>query len=208
MRNTTDKMKKFLLFCLITMSANLGFAQTAEVDETQLIGKWTVTEIEGNPTNFVKSFGGFYLGDCFFDTGSIPGSDEWKYKAEDYIGGYMIDMVDYDDHTFYAWCLEDFFISNGNKLHIIFKDDHYDTNNALRFVIDSFTGGKMILSTYDGKCKIKLDKEGNTNFTPALDIPAKEEAVYYNLNGIKTSHPQRGMIYIKRESNSAEKIKF
>lgn len=195
------KNLKVLLLALFAILANSAFAQAADFDETTLIGQWTVTSMTGAPNNYVKSFDGFYLGDCHFD-GSY---DDW---ARGDIGGYIINLTfnDGDGHDHHS--IKDFFISNNNKLHIILVDDHYDRNYTFRFVIENLTPENMTLKSYDGSCLIELNKEGSSSSVMSAELHPGDTQEFYNLKGLKVNNPREGEIYVKRSGTDAEKIKF
>lgn len=173
-------MKKFFILILLTFAMNVN-AQT--YDETQLIGTWEPTEINGTLPGGIKSFASIILEDLFHMKGDyIDGP----------ISGRITDLVyTFEDDYKYSPSIPDFFISNGNKLHIQVSNDY-----SLRFIIEELTDAVLKVKTYDGTCLITLAKKASTQVRATQTI-ASENAAMYNMSGQKIETPQPNTVYIQ-----------
>ena len=143
-------------------------------DETQLSGTWKVENIVGTLPMRIVSFDKLVLEEALM----VWDEDDW-----DWYPGLIKGIVEYgrgphspgpkDDY------LLDFFISNGNKLHLIVDDDY-----SLRFIIDELTNTTLILKTYKGDGSIKLSKE-NTSDVRCISQDGHSKSSTYNLQGQK-----------------------
>ncbi|MDE6271142.1 MAG: hypothetical protein K2M12_09865 [Muribaculaceae bacterium] len=175
-------------------------------DEVDLIGKWTVEEQEGVINNVIIKISGFYLGD--FDYLKISGDNSY-YR---YYGGQLLDVEfaqesGLDHSNFYSdEPIADFWISNGNKLHILLNPEYW-YNPALRFIIDEWTGDKMVLKSYDGKSRIVVRKEadGPASAPSVIAEATRGGERIYNLNGQEVKNPESGL-YIKRNGGEVKKV--
>lgn len=200
-------MKKlFLLFALVAMF--VGQAQAQEFDEVDLQGVWDVSSMEGQINNSVVSIKTLVLMDTLV---------EGKYEiprggfVEDitYHECYNSDANEWEDYTAGVVEIYDFFISNGNKLHIILDDGM--PNMSLKFIITELTENSMSLKTFrphNGEsCTINLTKRASSDVSElkATDKDKTEKA-YYDINGRQHSKPTQGINIIQYSDGSAEKV--
>ncbi len=172
------------------MLAATLFAHAEQYDEVDLLGRWDVTSFSGEistvaPGVGTKSFTSIYFGAYMHDCSLFNG----------YIYNYIFVDCDNNYHSDNEEMplIEDFFISNGNKLHIIYGNDY---SSSMRFVIKSFSDDRLVLENYEGTCHIELKKAASGINAPQL-IEKEGTDEYYNLNGIRISNPDEGL-YIKR----------
>ena len=88
----------------------------------------------------------------------------------------------------------DFFISNGNKLHIITDDDL--SNNSIRLVIKELNDKTMTLESFDGTAQFVLSKESAAVQTIQSDV-TNQSSTIYDVQGRPVSNIQSGNIYIQ-----------
>lgn len=158
-----------------------------QFDEVNLVGEWTVSDLSGDMSNDLVSFEKIYFGDIVVDNG---GDKEVASGAV-----YGIRYTDPDDYE-KVGILMDFFISNGNKLHVV-GEDSWVENYGLRFIINSFTDTELKLSTYDGKCSFTLTKTKSAVTRVEDDsFPTKTE--YYDTNGRRLNAPQSGLTITRK----------
>ena len=188
-------MKKITLLFVCFLAALACGA--ADFDEAQLIGKWNVTSATGNWNNCITSiktiqFGDvkkvrkFSWGDCTY----------WKpgYLANiDYIA--EADSQNADDSSKEMIFILDFFISNGNKLHIT-TENEYMINNSIRLVIKELNDKTMTLKSFDGTAQFVLSKASAAVQTIQSDV-ANQSSTIYDMQGRPVSNIQSGNIYIK-----------
>ena len=186
-------MKKFTLLFVCFLAALACHA--ADFDEAQLIGKWNVTSATGNWNNYITSINTIQFGDV-----KIVRKDSWgdyTYWKAGYLAN--IDFIeeddfkdkdDYKEMTF----IYDFFISNGNKLHII-TDKELD-NNSIRLIIKELNDETMTLESFDGTAQFVLSKESAAVQTIQSDV-TNQSSTIYDVQGRPVSNIQIGNIYIK-----------
>lgn len=184
-------MKRFLLFITAAIMMAMGNAQN--FDETQLIGKWHVTSANGNWNNTIASIEDIVFGDIIYDC-----YEGYKiYKA--YSPGYIAHVTHYDcwdeeerhDDTIDLW---DFFISNGNKLHLIVEESV--SNLSIRLIIKELSDNSMTLESFDGKSQFVLAKE--TTKAPSVTVNTKVQTPnIYDMKGRQVRHTHKNSIYIQ-----------
>lgn len=185
-------MKKFTLLIVCFFAALACSA--ADFDETQLIGKWNVTSATGNWNNYITSIKTIQLGDVKIVRKYHWGNDTY-WKA-----GYLanIDLMAEeqleDDTVKEMTFIYDFFISNGNKLHIITDDDL--SNNSIRLVIKELNDETMTLESFDGTAQFVLSKESAAVQTIQSDV-TNQSSTIYDVQGRPVSNIQSGNIYIQ-----------
>ena len=140
---------------LVIYAAILSLATNAQsYDEINLIGEWTLTKISGKLPLGIESFSAIVLGDAMYE----QDWDEWKEQV--YASGMIkeLNIYDAEEKKYYISdvTIEDFFISNSDKLHIAI-----DSDKTLRFIIKNFTSSELVLQTYDQSCEIELRKDAN-----------------------------------------------
>ena len=186
-------MKKITLLFVCFLAALACGA--ADFDEAQLIGKWNVTSATGNWNNYITSINTIQFGDVKIVREYSWGDyTYWKagYLANiDFIAeADFKDIDDYKEMTF----IYDFFISNGNKLHIITDDDL--SNNSIRLVIKELNDETMTLESFDGTAQFVLSKESAAVQTIQSDV-TNQSSTIYDVQGRPVSNIQSGNIYIK-----------
>lgn len=200
-------MKKlFLLFALVAMF--VGQAQAQEFDEEDLQGVWDVSSMEGPINNCIISIKTLVLMDTICDYGyeiSPRGGFAEEVVYHEYYDNNANEWKDYtEDIEIY-----DFFISNGNKLHIILDDGM--PNMSLKFIITELTENSMSLRSFrtpNGEgSTINLTKRASSgvNEVKASDRNKTENA-YYDINGRQHSKPIKGINIVKYSDGSADKV--
>ena len=200
-------MYRFLLFVVGLLTCGAVHAQ--QYDETKLLGTWEVVDLNGPMSLQYDSFKSIILGDYL------------KYRpADSYYNPEDIDIIssgcafgviglDYtSEKRETVLYVQDFFISNGNKLHIQFTISVMDDDSSsLRFIITDFTDNEIKLTTYDGKTSFSLRRDQESG---AKSIKTEESSTgkeYYNLNGVRIGSPEPGIV-ISKENNEVRKRMF
>lgn len=177
-------MKKIILL-LVHVSTISIKAQT--FDETQLSGTWKVENIIGTLPMRIVSFNKLVLEEAMMVWDEEY--DDWEWYP-----GLIKGIVDgrgkhslnpKDDY------LLDFFISNGNKLHLIVNDDY-----SLRFVIEELTNTTLILKTFRGDGKVTLLKE-NSSGVRSVSQENISESSTYNLQGHKVKKAKASGVSVR-----------
>ena len=205
-------MKKlFLLLALVAMFVGQAWGQ--EFDEEDLQGVWDVSSMEGPLNNSIVSIKTLVLMD------SLKKGDWGDYYYHYYPHGglaeevvfheqYDINTDEWEDYTEDVE-IYDFFISNGNKLHIILDDGM--PNMSLKFIITELTENSMSLRTFRSPhgegSTINLTKRTSSgvNEVKASDSNKTENA-YYDINGCEHSKPIKGINIVKYSDGSANKV--
>ena len=179
-------MYKFLLFVVGLLLC--GTVKAQEYDETKLLGTWDVVDLNGPMSPVIESFESIVLGDYdlsgTFYSGKLFGESLYNY-----------------------YNVIDFFISNGNKLHLSCDIYGRGSDYSLRFIIKDFTDNEIKLTTYDGKTSFSLRRDLESG---AKSIKTEESSTgkeYYNLNGVRLNSPEPGIV-ITKENNEVRKEIF
>lgn len=178
-------MKNYLFIFIAAFAALVGSAQS--FDETDLVGTWKVTSVTGNANVYIKSFDTLILNDYVFE----------NYGTR-YLSGMMTGMsfVATDEHgkeDDWAY-VQDYFISNNNKLHI--KIDDVVDAPFLRFIINKLTKTEMDLTAFPSQARLKLTRVDDAEVT-AIDADKVEISALYDLQGRQVERPHAGEIYIQ-----------
>ncbi len=188
----------------------VGQAQAQEFDEEDLQGVWDVSSMEGPFNNSIVSIKTLVLMDTLVDNGEdrlIPrgGFAEEVVYHESYDGN----ADEWKDRTEEDVKIYDFFISNGNKLHIILSDEM--PNNSLKFIITELTENSMVLRSFrtpngeGGTINLTKRASSGVNEVKASDRNKTENA-YYDINGRQHSKPIKGINIVKYSDGSADKV--
>ena len=156
-------------------------------DETQLSGTWKVNNITGTLPMRIIGFETLVLEEA------IMVWDE-EYDDWDLYPGLIKGILDgRDNHSPGPKddYLLDFFISNGNKLHLIVND-----NYSLRFIIEELTNTTLILKTFRGDGKVTLLKENESNVS-GVSQDDNSESSTYNLQGYKLKTVKSSGVYVR-----------
>lgn len=200
-------MKKlFLLFALVAMF--VGQAQAQEFDEEDLQGVWDVSSMEGQINNSVVSIKTLVLMDTLVDYGEDGLIPRGGFAEEVVYHNYKNSNGEWGDYTEDV-NLYDFFISNGNKLHIILDDGM--PNLSLKFIITELTENSMSLRSFrtpngeGGTINLTKRASSGVNEVKASDSNKTENA-YYDINGRQHSKPIKGINIVKYSDGSADKV--
>ena len=202
-------MKKILFIMTLGMMSLFGFAQ--EIDEMELAGtEWGLTESEGefiyerNNLSCLKPDSiYFYNEDKHVEEPESLGvvkyqtEEEYTYYNENYE---LIHTGEYRN-IFKSMGMEDFFISNENKLHI-----HLGRHIFLRYKVNYYDGETMMLETFDHKGKLTYRKRTLPSDAAAPKFNAKRrDDNYYNVSGQKLPGEPSNGLYIHEGSVKAKK---
>lgn len=162
-------MKKVFMVMVMALMSLGAQAQTfyGKVDETDLLGSWEVTSIAGTypyTQNYVPI--GFKFG---------------------YDGSCQKVISKNESLTFRA-----FFISNGDKLHII---DCYWNMICEAYIVKEFDEETMVLSSLDKICTISLKKTSTSVYSARMNSTQNNDGTKYNVQGVKVEDPEG--IYIQ-----------
>lgn len=173
-----------------------------QFDELDLLGKWTVTSRTGWLNNSISRAGGFYFGDIEYN--DFEGEDTILCASAGMIYDMKVENGYWDAHYTNAENLRDFFISNGNKLHIqIVSVD--GGNPTLHFVIDELTETTMKLHTFDNSCQLILVKESSSIAVANADNN-DEPVETFNLRGERVENPTSGIVIERRGSSTTKRL--
>ena len=181
----------------ILFSLNL---QAAEYDETDLIGLWKLESHQGEYYGFSSNDEWdniphhLYLG-TISNPSQLP--EEVREEFEDYSFSGGCILVDDDEEIFE---IKDFFISNGNKLHI-------EAYLGFRFIIENLTAQELKLKSYDGKFTATFKREGSSSIQSINEDSDSSTAVYYNLKGLKQDTPHKGVNIVRNGKKTTKEIR-
>jgi hypothetical protein len=179
-------MKKSIALFLFVFSLNIN-AQT--FDETQLSGAWKVEEITGTLPMRIISFEKLILEEAMMVWDEEYDDWDWypgliKGLTENGRGHHSSGPKDE--------YLLDFFICNGNKLHLVVNDEY-----SLRFIIDELTNTTLILKTYKGDGMVKLTKDSTSNLR-GVNQDGHSEPSTYSIQGHKVEKTRASGIYVQK----------
>lgn len=192
-------MYKFLLFVVGLLLS--GTLQAQQYDESKLLGTWEVVDLDGPMSLQYDSFKSIILGDYVRYYADEPGVVRGCFS------GYAFDVysIKGDRERTEDLYVQDFFISNGNKLHIDFTSSVMDDEpSSLRFIIKEFTDNEIKLTTYDGKTSFSLRRDLESSAQSIKTEETSAEREYYSLNGVRLSSPESGIV-ISKENNEVRK---
>ena len=208
--------EKILVSMTLGMMSLFSFAQ--EIDEMELAGtEWGLTESEGEFV-YVRRYG--------YDNGFIVTSKPdsiYFYNEEQHVEHpESLGIAKYqteEEYTYYNDNYElihtgeyrtvfksigvmEYFVSNGNKLHILLGGGHYN----LRYKVNYYDGETMMLETFDRKGKLTYRKRTLPSDAAAPKYNARRrDNNYYNVSGQKLSREPLNGLYIYEGSVKAKK---
>ena len=178
-------MRKYL-FLLLLVSAVSANAQT--FDETDLVGTWTTTGLAYAPYK-ITNIESITLGDDCYES-------EKTYKKSCWSGFFKnLTRVNYNNgeeetRTYEKEQINDFFISNNNKLHIV------QESMTLHFIIEELTATTLKVKTYDGQ-SYTLTKDNSSAAVRSVSAPRSADGSTYNLSGQRVENVTTDGIYIQ-----------
>lgn len=188
-------------------------ARSEEFNEVDLLGKWDVVSQTGNISDGLLSFDAICFGRAF-----LSGDNEIEFNPNGYVQNVVYisgkldwesfdNMSDFENSNYIGnndYCmLRDFFISNGNKLHI---DMYIIYGDKFRFVIESLTDNEMVLTNFTGDCRMVLRKaDGGSSVEKITVEDTTGNTGYYTVDGRKVEHPSGGL-YIHKSADATEKV--
>ena len=173
-------MRKYLLLLLL-ISAVSANAQT--FDEADLIGTWTTTGLAYAPYK-ITNIESITLGD-----GIYGNSKRWSGFFKN------ITRVNYSDgeeetRTIEKEQINDFFISNNNKLHIV------QESMTFHFIIEELTATTLKVKTYDGQ-SYSFTKDNSSSAVRSVSMTRSADGSTYNLSGQRVENVTTDGIYIQ-----------
>ena len=180
---------------MLMVMATFG-VKAEQYDEVNLLGKWEITERAGQYLILE------YFEDCEFEGNQVKYISFGQCIVDERFpsNGIFLDNSNYEDAD---WSIYDFFISNGNKIHIMLVEGQYP---SLHFVIDSFTDSELKLHTYDNKMHMTLKRVANPNKVGEIHEVVSSQNGIYNLNGTKVENPDKGIYVVKTGSETSKKM--
>ena len=184
-------MKK-ILFLLLFVSAVSVNAQS--FDETDLTGTWITTGFT-YPAYEITNIESITFGDDIYsyDKDSYPYDKGYKTMS-----GFLKNLVytSYSSGTATTKTVEvgkifDYFISNNNKLHIIYDDDF-----TLHFIIEELSATTLKVKTYDGQ-SFSFAKDNSSSAINSISNNRSADESTYNLSGQKVENITANGIYIQ-----------
>ena len=189
-----------------------AYSQDVDIDEADLVGRWTQTESEGEFVGRLYGEGvdyyvqkpdviSFYaenntlgddsLGVAYYYLPNYPERDPqtWQYTGN-YVGKWVYLGI------------QDYFISKNNILHLQLRGGHH----CQRYRITAFDGESMTLALLNGLGSIKLVRENTTDvLAPRRDDDA--EAPYYNIDGRQLPTEPSSGVFIKNKKKYIKETK-
>lgn len=193
-----------LMICAVAASAQTQAQEVRQYDELALIGVWEPMSAEGDICGLFSTFESISFsnnyetdseGDdmrCAFIKNALP-SDFLKDKnlVNRYNAAYEEEIP-----------VKDFFITSGNKLHLLLMI----YNLSVHFIIVELTDSHMVITNYEGTSRMELKKKESSSVSE-LSITNSSNTEYYKLSGERVNKPKKG-IHIIREGNKTEKILY
>ena len=181
-----------ILFLMLLVSAVSVKAQT--FDETDLIGTWETPGLAYSPYK-IMSIESFTLGDAMYETEKSSKKSCWSGFFKN------LTRVNYNNgeeetRTYEKEQINDFFISNNNKLHIV------QESMTLHFIIEELTATTLKVKTYDGQ-SYSFTKDNSGSGVQSVNLIRSADGSTYNLNGQKVENITADGIYIQ---NGQKKI--
>lgn len=173
-------MKKFYLFLLLLVSAVSANAQT--FDEADLVGTWTTTGLAYAPYQ-ITNIESFTLGDGMY------GGKRWSGFFKNITSIRNSDGEE-ETRTVEKEQINDFFISNNNKLHII------QESMTFHFIIEELTATTLKVKTYDGQ-SYSFTKDNSGSGVQSVRQTRSADESTYNLSGQKIEKATADGIYIQ-----------
>ena len=184
-------MRKYL-FLLLLVSAVSANAQT--FDEADLVGTWSTTDLAYAPYK-ITNIESITLGDGMYES-------EKAYKKSCWSGFFKnLTRVNYNNgeeetRTYEKEQINDFFISNNNKLHIV------QESMTLHFIIEELTATTLKVKTYDGQ-SYSFTKDNSGSGVQSVSMTRSADGSTYNLSGQRVENVTTDGIYIQ---NGQKKI--
>lgn len=176
-------MRKYL-FLLLLVSAVSANAQT--FDEADLVGTWSTQGLAYAPFK-VTNIESITLGDGMYVSGK--GEKAWSGCFKN-ITTVRNSNGEEETKTVETEQINDFFISNNNKLHII------QESMTFHFIIEELTATTLKVKTYDGQ-SYSFTKDNSGSGVQSVSMTRSIDDSTYNLNGQKVENITADGIYIQ-----------
>lgn len=165
---------------MLLVSAVSANAQT--FDEADLVGTWTTMGLAYAPYK-ITNIESITLGDGIYDSKRWSGFFK-NITRVNYSGG------EEETRTIEKEQINDFFISNNNKLHII------QESMTFHFIIEELTSTTLKVKTYDGQ-SYSFTKDNSSSAVRSLTQNRSADESTYNLSGQKVENVTADGIYIQ-----------
>lgn len=183
--------------------------QAQSFDEANLIGRWVRSAVMQPVDNYLVSIDSLWFGGGmwsytrsdnnfqYYGCGKFCGLWQGKY----YEPGES-DLAEYYNTTL----INDFSITNGNKLHITLGADE-DVNFSLIFKIVSFTPTELVVQPLGSSNEIRFTKVANqpTSIKGARTSPNVTVPTIYDISGKKLPKENKGINIVKTDNGRAYK---
>jgi hypothetical protein len=176
-------MKKYFILLLL-VSAVIANAQT--FDEADLVGTWTTTGLAYAPFQ-ITNIESITLGDGMYESGK--GYKAWSGFFKNITSIRNSDGEE-ETKTVEKEQINDFFISNNNKLHII------QESMTFHFIIEELTATTLKVKTYDGQ-SYSFTKDNSSSAVRSLTLTRSADESTYNLSGQRVENVKSDGIYIQ-----------
>lgn len=177
-------MKKFYLFVLLLVSAVSANAQT--FDEADLVGTWSTPGLSYPPYQ-ITNIESITLGDGMYESGK--GDKAWCGFFKNITSIRNSDGEE-ETRTVEIEQINDFFISNNNKLHII------QESMTFHFIIEELTATTLKVKTYDGQ-SYSFAKDNSGSGVQSVRQTRSADESTYNLSGQRVENVTADGIYIQ-----------
>lgn len=176
-------MKKYLFLLLLVSSVS---ANAQMFDEADLVGTWSTTGLAYAPYQ-ITNIESITLGDGMYESGK--GNKAWCGIFKN-ITEVRNSNGEEETKTVEKEQINDFFISNNNKLHII------QESMTFHFIIEELTSTTLKVKTYDGQ-SYSFTKDNSSSAVRSLTQTRSADESIYNLSGQKVENVTAGGIYIQ-----------
>ena len=214
------KLLQNMIMVMLPLVIGVNAKAIEQYDETNLPGLWEVVEKQGT-TLTLKWIEGehgdwnwLYLGDMLltdnngpiFDADELPSPDEidYGYHISGISGFIASTRPDANQDVGITWDIKDFFISNGNKLHLTGCDGW---DGVLRFVIEEFADNTLKIKSYDGNMTATLKRvESSVVKQVIADNNTGNIEEVYTISGMKAGKNTKGIRIVRRNSKTTKEF--
>ena len=178
-------IRLYSLLIVAILSIQIGYAQNIDIDECDLTGKWGLESSEGE---FNFSYKQIKI--------LLPDSIEVYTESRHTESPESLGVVKYikEDSTINKYGIQDIFITNMNKLHILLWGGHL----IARYKILYFDGERIKLQTMDGLGNLTYRRNQPTSLKKLIRSESQDD--YISLKGIRLkSKPNKEPFIYRRK---------
>lgn len=185
---------KRLLFSLLILLSCASQVNAQSFSEEQLEGTWEFVDNGVEYNDFMGAIKkltlGYYIDGSTLYSGLIE--FRWTEKMKE------LNKENYDFTIDDTYDVPDYFITDNDRLHILFGD-----HCALHFKILELDGNTLKLQTRKG---VMVFTKTTTSVQQVKAETNKVEKTHYNLKGQKLERPQRGLNIVRMSNGKSQKV--